>query len=839
MSVKRPAHKNAPPASERSLDGHADTAPAFSNDRLQAKLREHDIAGERAIAAGQAGICCFVLLLHLLALTGSVWQSVNLWVTFTLGALIATSAFRYFIAARDDLPQRYFDMLTVIDITIFMSLIWSYQFAYLQPAAGVLRAPSMALLFALIALRALKSSPRSIIVAGGTAVAGWCTLVLLAIMKDGASAITSDYTEYLVTFGIMIGAEVEKIAALAATTICLALAASKGRRILSQAAHTADYAEALDAARRNLRDATKAREAVEMALEALDQRDAELLEQNKRFNVALENMAQGLCMFDAEKNLLVCNERYIEMYDLPQELAKTGTPFRKIIEHRIHSGVYDGEDPEAYVQERLDAIDEGVASTKIHHLTNGRIIAIVHQPMSNGGWVATHDDITEIQRIEAQVRHMAHHDSLTDLPNRILLRQRIDDALKHARRGQGFAILCLDLDRFKAVNDTLGHPVGDKLLKAVATRLGKCVRETDTIARLGGDEFAIVQAAANQPHEATALATRICEAIRQPYDIDGHNVVVDTSIGIAIAPQDGNDPDHLLKSADMALYGAKSDGRGVFRFFEAEMDARMKARRNLELDLRKGLELGQFELHYQPLLNLKTNEISGFEALLRWQHPERGMISPVEFIPVAEETGLIVPLGEWVIQQACRDASGWPHGIKIAVNLSAVQFKNNNLVSIIVKALTSSRLAATRLELEITESVLLQDNVSTLRTLHELRDLGVRIAMDDFGTGYSSLSYLRSFPFDKIKIDRSFVSDLSGREDSVAIIRAVASLGNSLGMVTTAEGIETEDQLRRVHSEGCTEIQGYLCSPPRPAHEITRMLFPDDARRKDRKAISA
>jgi len=828
MAVESPAQD----VKEYGTAACPDSSPIVNTDRLQAKLREHDIEGEHAIAVGQAGICFFVLLLHLLAQADTAWQLASAWVSVSLAGLIVTSAVRYAIAARN-VRQRYFDILTVVDFTIFMVLIWSYQFAYLQPAAGVLKAPSIVLLFALIALRALKSSPRSILVAGGAAVLGWCMLVAFAILKDGTSAITNDYTEYLVTFRIMLGAEVEKIAALAATTICLAVAASKARKILSQAAHTADYADALEAARRNLREATKAREAVEMALDALDQRDAELLEQNKRFNVALDNMAQGLCMFDADKNLVVCNDRYIEMYDLPPELAETGTSFRRVIEHRVHTGVYDGDDPEAYIQERLDAIDEGVPSTKIHHLTNGRIVAIVHQPMASGGWVATHDDITEIQRIEAQVRHMAHHDSLTDLPNRVLLRERIDDALKHARRGQGFAILCLDLDRFKAVNDTLGHPIGDKLLRSVATRLSGCVRETDTIARLGGDEFAIVQASPNQPHEATSLATRICEAIRQPFEIDGHHVVVDTSIGIAIAPQDGADPDHLLKSADMALYGAKSDGRGVFRFFEPEMDAQMKARRTLELDLRAGIEAGQFKLHYQPLLNIKNNDISGFEALLRWNHPERGMISPAEFIPVAEETGLIVPLGEWVIMQACQDAAQWPHNIKIAVNLSAVQFKNNNLVSTIVKALSNSQLAATRLELEITESVLLQDNASTLRTLHELRDLGVRIAMDDFGTGYSSLSYLRSFPFDKIKIDRSFVSDLTGREDSVAIIRAVASLGNSLGMITTAEGIETEDQLRRVHTEGCTEIQGYLCSPPRPAEEIHRMLFPDEERRRN------
>jgi diguanylate cyclase (GGDEF)-like protein len=430
-------------------------------------------------------------------------------------------------------------------------------------------------------------------------------------------------------------------------------------------------------------------------------------------------------------------------------------------------------------------------------------------------------------RKEQQLAYMAHHDALTDLANRVLLRDRIEQALQLAKRGQGFAVLFLDLDRFKSINDTLGHPVGDELLKAVAERLQGCVREIDTIARLGGDEFAIVQALSQQPQDATALAQRIGEALKAPFDLKDHQVVVDTSIGIAVAPGDGTDPDELLKNADLALYRAKDEGPGQYRFFEPEMDARMRARRALEIDLLKALEVGEFELYYQPLVNLKENKVIGFEALLRWNHPKRGIVLPVDFISVSEEIGLINPLGEWVLHQACAEAATWPDDIKVAVNLSPIQFKNGNLELLVINALAASGLPANRLELEITESVLLQDDESVIATLHQLRGLGARIAMDDFGTGYCSLSYLRSFPFDKIKIDRSFVSDLSDGGDGVAIVRAIAGIARDLGMVVTAEGVETEEQLEIIRAEGCTEMQGYLSSRPRPAEEIARLFLPN------------
>jgi diguanylate cyclase (GGDEF)-like protein len=548
--------------------------------------------------------------------------------------------------------------------------------------------------------------------------------------------------------------------------------------------------------------------------------------QNLRFEAALDNMSQGLCLYDRDQKLVVCNARYVQMYGLASELTVPGTPLQKILEHRIAQGIHDGDIPEDYLRDMLNLVNENRPATRILELHDKRVIAIKHQPMPEGGWISSHEDITEYRRIEARIAHMAHHDVLTELPNRLLLRERLDRALLGPRREKGVAVLCLDLDRFKVINDTLGHTTGDALLKAVGERLAGCVREGDTVARLGGDEFSIVQIASDQPMAATALANRIIAAISAPFDLGNHQVTVGTSIGVAIAPDDGDTPELLLKNADLALYRAKDEGRGVHRFFEAGMDARMQARSRLQLDLRNALARGEFELYYQPLVNLATNTISALEALLRWHHPERGNVSPAEFIPLAEESGLINPIGEWVLRQACLDATRWPSHIKLAVNLSPVQFRNRHLVETVFSALAVSGLEARRLELEITESVLLENSDATLALLHKLHDLGVRIALDDFGTGYSSLGYLRSFPFDKIKIDRCFVSDLSEeKKDASAILRAVASLGSSLGMATTAEGVETLEQVERVRAEGCTEMQGYYFSPPRPMSDIARLFL--------------
>jgi diguanylate cyclase (GGDEF)-like protein/PAS domain S-box-containing protein len=433
-------------------------------------------------------------------------------------------------------------------------------------------------------------------------------------------------------------------------------------------------------------------------------------------------------------------------------------------------------------------------------------------------------DITERRQAEARIAHMAHHDGLTNLPNRALFQERLKKELDPSEGNKRVAVLYVDLDLFKNVNDSFGHPIGDRLLTMVAERLRSEVRGNNLVARLGGDEFAVIMASNVSPNEISDLAVRLIKVLSAAYGIDQMEVVIGASIGVAVSPHDGDTSEELMRNADMALYRAKEDGGGVHRFFEKVMDLQVQKRREMEIDLRRAFANGEFELHYQPLVDIVSDRISGFEALLRWQHPEKGMISPAEFVPVAEDIGLIVQLGEWVLREACGEAAKWPSNIKVAVNLSPVQFRSRNLVQMVISALAQSGLAPTRLELEITESIFLAETEANLAILHQLRELGVSISMDDFGTGYSSLSYLRSFPFDKIKIDRSFVKDLAQRPDCGAIVRAISSLGRSLKITTTAEGVETLDQLDWLRAEGCDQVQGYLFSPARPAAEVEQLL---------------
>jgi len=703
-------------------------------------------------------------------------------------------------------------------------------------------------------------------------------------------------------------------------------------------------------------------------------REEELSLQNARFDLALRNLSEGLCMFDAEKRLVVCNDRYATMYRLPPELLEVGTPHDAIIAHRVLNGILKGEKSQSAVAQKISALAQTsteVRSSRIDGLANGCLVRVTRQPMQGGGWVAIHEDVTERQdlnarleqnnkllsertshlqaivdnfpggigffdrdlrllvcndrakrlldlpdwlfangpvtledlirfnasrgefgpgdveeqvaarmalakgrepyefqrqrqngtvldvrgmplddggfvttymditerhRSEAKIAHMARHDALTGLPNRVQLNERMEQALARCKRGERLAIHLLDLDHFKSVNDTLGHPVGDKLLKVVSDRLRMLVRETDTIARMGGDEFAIIQSAIEQPTDAAYLAARIIESIGKPYDIDGHQCIIGISAGIAIGPTDGDQADTLVRNADLALYNVKGSKRGTFRFFERRMDAEMQARRSMENDLRKALPAGELELYYQPIVDLKSHEIGGFEALVRWRHPERGLIPPGEFIPLAEERGFIVPLGEWTIRQACATAAGWPNHLRVAVNISPAHFKDPRLIQVVVGALASSGLPAERLELEITETALLEDNETTIAMLHQLRMLGVRIVMDDFGIGYSSLSYLQSFPFDTIKIDRAFVSGATDPAKAAKLVRAIAALANDLGMATTAEGVETEQQLESLRAEGCSQAQGYYFSNPLPAHEVQQLLV---SVHKDRKPLDA
>ena len=675
-----------------------------------------------------------------------------------------------------------------------------------------------------------------------------------------------------------------------------------------------------------------------------------------RLDTAINNMSQGLILYDAAGYIVTCNRRYADMFGLSHDIIKPGCHIHQAMYHRKERNAFSG-NVEEFCADVMKGVAEGKVATKLHQLPNGRSFQVINTPLAQGGWVATieeiterrkleqerdrnytflreiidhipsqitvkdahtrqylllngvaeqlfgqsrqevvgktafdifpeaaaanitedddsalksteglfkdehawqmpgmglryitstrigirdkagetrylvHviDDVTERRRADEKIAHMAHYDALTDLPNRTLFREQIERELAKVAGGEQFALLYIDVDEFKGINDSLGHHVGDELLKAIAGRIRACLKPGDLIARLGGDEFAVIQTGVESSTDVLAFVTQIHEAIRRPYHCLGHQLSTDASIGIALAPQDGADLDQLIKNADLAMYGAKAEGRRTYRFFVPEMDASAKARLTLEQDLRQALVDGGFEIHYQPLVNLQSGEVSGCEALLRWRHPERGMVSPAEFIPIAEDTGLINELGDWVLRTACNEAATWPAHIRVAVNVSPVQLKCDTLALRIAGALAASGLEPRRLELEITEAVLIRDDEAALSILHQLRSIGVRIALDDFGTGYSSLSYLKRFPFDKIKIDRCFVADIDDASGSPVIVQAVVNIAAASNMTTVAEGVETEAQREMLRTLGCTEMQGYLFSKPKPAAEVRELFGPGDA----------
>jgi diguanylate cyclase (GGDEF)-like protein len=546
--------------------------------------------------------------------------------------------------------------------------------------------------------------------------------------------------------------------------------------------------------------------------------------QYERFEFALDHMALGLLMVGPDERLIVANRQVSAFLGVPGAWLERGAPLSELVQ-RWQAAKLDPKFITLHQQLLQEMRCCGSPVCTVCEDVLGRTLQVCFQPLSDGGWVNTFEDITEQRRTEARIAHMAQHDALTDLPNRALLRQRLEQGLAHCGRGRMLAVLWLDLDRFKHLNDTLGQLVGDRVLQRTAMLLMRCARVGDTVARLGSDEFVVVQEDIAQGQDAVALAERLIEEIGLPCEVLGQPLTLGASVGIAVAPQDGGTADMLLRNAKLALRRAREDGRERVRFFETEMDVRMRQRQALELDLRRGLTAGEFVPYFQPIVDARTRRVCGFEALTRWLHPERGVVLPGAFIGQAEEMGLIEQLGETMLVAACKAAAGWSEPLKVAVNLSALQFKRGaNLVRIVTEAVTSAGLEPGRLELEITESLLLRDTIETVALLHEMRMLGIRIVMDDFGTGYSSVGYLVKFPFDKVKIDQSFVRGLGQREECDHVVRAVIGLCDGLGITTTAEGVETLDQLGRLASEGCTEVQGYLFGRPMPAAEVPELL---------------
>ncbi len=544
---------------------------------------------------------------------------------------------------------------------------------------------------------------------------------------------------------------------------------------------------------------------------------------NLRLDTALANMSQGLCLFDAEGKLAVVNGRYSELFHLPPGRVQLGLTLLELIALRVEHGNHAGATVESLVMEKMAVVERRTPGALTMPLSDGRVLSVLLRPAPKGGWAITYEDVTERRQAEEKVVFMARHDALTRLPNRTLFSECLLKAIGNMGRTQGLAVLCLDLDRFKVINDTLGHAAGDLLLRAVAGRLQDCLRDGDTVSRVGGDEFTVIQAGPYTREGAIALAERIIAATNEPFDLDGQRATVGVSVGIAIAPRDGVSPDPLLRNADMALYRAKSEGRGTWRFFEPEMDASIRARRAMGAALRDALANGEFELHYQPIYDLDYDRVRAFEALLRWRHPEFGYVQPSEFIPVAEELGLMVTLGRWVLHKACAEATRWPAHISVSVNVSPAQFGSGQLVQTVADALRSAQLPGPRLSLEITETVLFSKSMANLAVIEELRGIGVRTSLDDFGTGYSSLSYLATFPIDQIKIDQSFIRNL-GKTGTAVIVRAIVGLADNLSLRVVAEGVETMEQVQWLRNAGCDDVQGYLLGEPSAPQDLARLF---------------
>jgi diguanylate cyclase (GGDEF)-like protein len=566
---------------------------------------------------------------------------------------------------------------------------------------------------------------------------------------------------------------------------------------------------------------------VEERLALVLQRNQALERLNSCFETALNHMRRGLSMFDAEQRLVVCNKVYADIYLLPEALARPGTPFTEILAFHLRRAT--GEAPSdagitAWIEDHLAKLAQEGILERVQSLDDGRVIRVTYHRLDDGGWVDMQEDITAQRRSDERIEWLARHDTLTEVPNRFHFRECLEQQFECYDPRLGFALHWIDLDHFKEVNDTYGHLVGDGLLKSVANRLKSNLRAGDVVGRLGGDEFAVLQVGIDREELADDLAHRLLESIRRPHDILGHRLHAEASIGVALAPKHGQNPEELFASADMALYRAKSLGRGVQSIFSSNAAATALAKSPLKAELQRAVERKELVLHYHPIVDLKEERVASFEALMRWKHPSRGLIPPSEFIPIAEESRLIVKMGSWALTQACLDAKSWPDAIKVSVNLSAVQIDSSDVYDVVTRALETSNLTPDRLQLEITETVLMRDHEHTKEVLQKLHDLGVIITLDDFGTCFATLNYLRSFPFKKIKLDRSFVRDIPEHHDCVAIVKSVGELARELNMRSVAEGVETAASLATIRKAGYDEVQGFYFSPPVPARAVQRTI---------------
>jgi diguanylate cyclase (GGDEF)-like protein len=550
----------------------------------------------------------------------------------------------------------------------------------------------------------------------------------------------------------------------------------------------------------------------------LAEKAAELEAINLRFDVALNNMSQGLCLFDADQRIVVSNARYGEIYHLGSDQIGPGTSLAQILEYRREQGTHFADvAPDVYRKQNVKQLSE------VRELADGRVVAIARHMMPGGGWLTTHEDITDRARNEKRIAFLAQHDLLTGLANRAVFSEKLDEAARRLdRHGSTFSVLMLDLDRFKAVNDTLGHAAGDQLLVEVARRLQSSLRDTDVLARLGGDEFAIIQEnEKNQSEGAIGLALRIIGLIEQPFDLGSNRVSVGTSIGIALAPEHGSDAEALLRKADIALYATKSAGRNDYRIFQSDMTESADTKKSMEVELREAMARDEFELHYQPVIDARTRAVSGVEAFVRWHHPSKGVLAPEQFLGTAESAGLLLPLGEWILRQACLDAAAWPAHIRIAVNVSAAQLHKGNFFDVVLCALVETGLSPERLELEVPSGAVLDGNPATqLLAMRQLKNLGVSIVLDDCGMGYSAASFLQGFPFDKIKIDRSIVQGCTTRRDCAAAVASAIALANGLDIATVAKGVESREQFESLRATGVDFAQGYLFGRPVPCSDV-------------------